>query len=126
MTFEQFDKLIAGAIENSAGVLRGKNAKYSTGCNPLHNFEVGAAIMGGTPAQAAWRYMTKHLAALRDKIERNDFDDMEDFQEKITDSINYLLIIYAIGCEERKNKRLLEEALGEPNLAAKAPAIAEK
>lgn len=126
MTFEQFDKLIAGAIENSAGVLREKNAKYSAGCNPLHNFEVGAAIMGGTPAQAAWGYMTKHLTALRDKIQRNDFDDMEDFQEKITDSINYLLFIYAIGCEERTSKKLLEEALAVPNFAATARAIVEK
>ena len=57
--------------------------------------------MGGTPAQACWGYMTKHLVALRDMIQRNDFSNREDVFEKIQDSINYLRFIWAISEEER-------------------------
>ena len=57
--------------------------------------------MGGTPAQVCWGYMTKHLVALRDMIQRNDFSNREDVLEKIQDSINYLRFIWAISEEER-------------------------
>jgi hypothetical protein len=44
--------------------------------------------------------MTKHLVALRDKVQSGDFDDMADLEEKCQDIINYTAIIYAIGVEE--------------------------
>ena len=53
--------------------------------------------MGKTPAQACWGYMTKHLTALRDKIDSNDFSDREDFLEKCQDTINYIRFLWCIG-----------------------------
>ena len=57
--------------------------------------------MGGTPAQCAWGYMTKHITALRDKVQKNDFRDREDLLEKCQDTINYIRFIWLIGNEER-------------------------
>lgn len=107
MDMKLFDSYVREALENSAGVLRSKNQRYSADENPIHNFEVGAQLIGGTPAQAAWGYLTKHLVALRDRVMRNDFADKEDLQEKVCDSINYLLFIYAIGCQEHETGKYM-------------------
>lgn len=104
MTKEHFDKFVEEIRVESLDALLTKNAKYAPGGDKLHNFNAGAEILGGTAAQAAWGYLTKHLVAIRDKIERNDFTDREDFLEKCKDAINYICIIWCIGNEE--NMRL--------------------
>ena len=48
--------------------------------------------------------MTKHLTALRDKIEKNDFSDRDDLLEKCQDIINYIRFIWVIGNDEEMNK----------------------
>ena len=101
MTNSQFRNVIDGIRSDSLSVLLQRNGNYAKGSDDaLHNFKVGADIDGSTPAQAAWGYMTKHLVALRDKIKRNDFSDLDDLKEKCVDIINYTAIIFAIGVEE--------------------------
>ncbi len=108
MTKEVFEQLVEEIRVESLDTLLQKNAGYNQAEDKLHNFNAGAEIMGGTPAQAAWGYLTKHLVALRDKIERNDFSDRADFLEKCKDIINYVCLIWCIGNEE-KVKRLYAE-----------------
>lgn len=100
MKTERFNNLVKEIREASLDTLTKKNAKYATDEDWLHNFRVGAAITGGTPAQAALGYMAKHLASLQDKVARNDFHDREDLKEKIQDSINYLVFIWCCANEE--------------------------
>lgn len=85
---------------NSVQTLVEKNARYSSPDDCLHNFTAGAEIAGGTPAQACWGYLTKHLVALRDMVERNDFSNREDFLEKCQDVINYVRFIWCLGNEK--------------------------
>lgn len=101
MTHEEFKICLEELDGQGAKTLAEKNARYSSSDDALHNFKMGAEIVGGTPAQACWGYMTKHLVALRDMIQRNDFHNREDVLEKIQDSINYLRFIWAISEEER-------------------------
>ena len=101
MTHEDFKTCLEELDGQGAKTLAEKNARYSSSDDALHNFKMGAEVMGGTPAQACWGYMTKHLVALRDMIQRNDFHNREDVLEKIQDSINYLRFIWAISEEER-------------------------
>lgn len=101
MTTERFNELVDELRSASLDTLVAKNAGYSSDEDKLHNFHAGADIMGGTPAQAAWGYATKHLVALRDKIQRDDFHDRDDFLEKCQDAINYICLIWCIGNEER-------------------------
>ena len=101
MTHEDFKSCLEELDGQGAKTLAEKNARYSSSDDALHNFKMGAEVMGGTPAQACWGYMTKHLVALRDMIQRNDFSNREDVLEKIQDSINYLRFIWAISEEER-------------------------
>ena len=103
MTHENFKKLLEELDGNASDTLAEKNARYSSSDDALHNFKSGAEIMGGTPAQACWGYLTKHLTALRDMIQRNDFSNREDFLEKCQDSINYIRFIWALGNETENN-----------------------
>lgn len=57
--------------------------------------------MGGTPAQACWGYLTKHLTALRDMVQNNNFSNREDFLEKCQDTINYVRFLWCLGNDER-------------------------
>lgn len=108
MDIKTFNTLLDELDGNSLETLKQKNAKYASANNCLHNFDSGAEIMGGTPAQCAWGYMTKHLTALRDKVEKNDFSDREDLLEKCQDIINYIRFIWLIGNEENSTKTMDE------------------
>lgn len=100
-----FENLLKQLDDSSVNTLIEKNKRYGKSDDVLHNFNAGAEIMGGTPAQACWGYLTKHLVALRDMVEKNEFDK-DDFLEKCQDSINYIRFLYCIGMEE--NNKLKE------------------
>lgn len=104
MSAEEFKNLLEILDGSSLNTLIEKNSKYSSDHDCLHNFREGAEIMGGTPAEACWGYLTKHLIALRDKVKRNDFSDREDFLEKCQDSINYIRFLWCIGSENYKKE----------------------
>lgn len=104
MTHENFKKLLEELDGNASETLAEKNARYSSSDDALHNFKSGAEIMGGTPAQACWGYLTKHLTALRDMIQRNDFSNRDDLREKCQDIMNYVRFIWALGNEVELNK----------------------
>lgn len=100
MTHEKFESLMKELDSNSLDTLLKKNAAYAPGDDALHNFNAGGEVFGGTPAQACWGYLTKHLVALRDKVQNNDFHNREDLLEKCQDSINYIRFLWCIANEE--------------------------
>lgn len=104
MTHEEFRILLGELDANGTAVLVEKNSRYSDPSDALHNFNAGASITGLTSAQTCWGYLAKHLTALRDMVERDDFSNREDFLEKCQDSINYIRILWCIGNEKEENK----------------------
>ena len=114
MTNERFQELVKELRDKSMDTMLKKNANYAD-ADRLHNFKVGAAITGGTPAQAALGYMAKHLASLQDKVRKNDFHDREDLLEKCQDIINYVVFIWCCGNEEmEKYAREAAAPTGQP------------
>lgn len=103
MSTDKFEKLLDELDGTSIQTLKEKNAKYSSDGDCLHNFRLGGDICGRTPAQACLGYLTKHLVASRDMVERNDFSDKADFLEKCQDSINYIRFLWCIGNDERSS-----------------------
>ena len=101
MNNSRFKELLEELDENSVQTLAEKNARYATSDDAIHNFKNGAGILGGTPAQACWGYLTKHLVALRDMVERDDFSNREDFLEKCQDTINYIRFLWCIGNDKK-------------------------
>lgn len=104
MEQERFQLLLDELDGNSLETLKNKNARYSSNDDSLHNFRAGGDILGGTPAQACWGYLTKHLTALRDMVQRDDFSNRDDFLEKCQDSINYIRFLWCIGNDETNTK----------------------
>ena len=100
MTHDRFKTLLEELDGNSLKTLTEKNARYSAKNDALHNFRSGGEVFGGTSAQACWGYLTKHLVALRDMVQRDDFSNREDFLEKCQDSINYIRFLWCIGNEK--------------------------
>lgn len=98
----KFEGLLKELNGNCLETLISKNRKYSIENDRLHNFNAGSDISGRTPAQTCWGYLTKHLVALRDMIEKDDFSDREDFLEKCQDSINYLRFIWLLGNDRKE------------------------
>lgn len=104
MNSNRFKELLDELDGNSLETLKEKNARYSQNGDCLHNFRSGAEVSGGTPAQACWGYMTKHLVALRDMVEKNDFSNREDFLEKCQDTINYIRFLWCLGNDDTKER----------------------
>lgn len=94
MTHEEFNNLVDSLEDIRINTLKTKNAKYAPENDALHNFHVGAQIMGVSVPECIWGYATKHIVALRDKITRNDWKDKDDALEKIQDIQNYLTFIW--------------------------------
>jgi hypothetical protein len=94
----KFTGLVEELRTKSLDTLLKKNANYANE-DRLHNFRIGAALIGGTPAQAALGYMAKHMASLIDKVKNNDFTDRDDLLEKCQDIINYICFIWCCGNE---------------------------
>ena len=105
MSPERFKELLEELDGNSVKTLAEKNARYAQNGDCLQNFRSGADIAGGTPAQACWGYLTKHLVALRDMVERDDFSNREDFLEKCQDTINYIRFLWCIGNDKTDKEK---------------------
>ena len=101
MTHENFNTLVDSLEEIRINTLKTKNAKYAPENDALHNFHVGAEIMGTTVPQCIWGYATKHIVSLRDKIMRDDWADKDDALEKIQDIQNYLTFIWCAINEDK-------------------------
>ena len=100
MNHKEFENLIDELEEDSLNTLKKKNSKYAPCDDALRNFHVGASIMGVTTGECVWGYATKHISSLRDRIQRNDCNDLEDVKEKIQDTINYLRFLWCVANEE--------------------------
>lgn len=102
MLRKEFEELLCELDDESVKTLITKNARYATREDCLHNFKNGADISGKSTAETCWGYLTKHLTALRDMVNDNNFSNREDFLEKCQDSINYIRFLWCIGNEENK------------------------
>ena len=83
-------------IERCRSLLVEKGQEYAKGKDRLGSFKKAAALQGCTKEEAAFGMLAKHLVSLADMITSKEPYDLDRWNEKITDSINYLLILRAI------------------------------
>lgn len=103
MNGNDFDFTIQNQIKKSQQVLLDKGREYA-GSDRLHNFRQSAGLQGITLKAALAGMMSKHTVSVYDMCESEDPFTIEQWEEKITDHINYLLLLKAI---------VVEEAMGE-------------
>jgi hypothetical protein len=100
MEQKKFDAVVNSRFEYCKEILGVKGSVYASKKNRLKNFYDGASLNECTPKQYAFMLMTKHLVALKDYI-REDRKMEEDFiDEKVSDIINYAVLIEALNEEE--------------------------
>lgn len=77
------------------------NAVGGSSVDRLSHFKKVATIIEGTPKEAVLGMLTKHFVSISDMCVNGHEYDLDRWTEKITDSINYLLILRAIVEEDR-------------------------
>ena len=98
MTHEEFDQLLERRLNLIRDILSNKAVEYATE-DRLYNFKRAAVIGETTPALALKGMLLKHLVCVFDLIDAYDGIDIHlhtVVDEKIGDSINYLILLEAI------------------------------
>lgn len=104
MTLERFNQVVNDQVEHALAVLSEKGTEYSLSADRLDHFKDAAAEQEITPKQALWGMASKHFASLNGMC-KNDARSKELWDEKITDSINYLLLLRALVEEELEHEQ---------------------
>ena len=105
MRAEEFNKIFDSTISKCAEVLKAKGNEYSLDYDRLHNFKLAKQLMGGTAVNALAGMMSKHTVSVYDYIDRYERGEnitLEQWDEKIIDSMNYLILLRAVIIDERK------------------------
>lgn len=102
MKIDVFNKVVKEQLLTCEHLLTGKGEEYAL--NPdidrLAHFKKAAAMIEGTQREALFGMLAKHLVSLSDMCVSTKEHSKERWSEKITDSINYLLLLKAIVEEE--------------------------
>lgn len=87
-----FNEIVTTQVQECLGVLIEKAKEYATE-DRLHNFRVAANLQDTTLIAALVGFMAKHTVSIYDMSRApNDFY-FDQWEEKITDHINYLLLL---------------------------------
>ena len=116
MTTPEFLKLVADRLEKIQETLGRKGKEYARG-DRLSNFKRAASIQRMSPEKAWLGIWAKHLVSILDMID--DIEQgcsnapMELWDEKIGDSVNYLILLEGLVWERIRHKDLTAQALVE-------------
>lgn len=102
-----FNQIIEEQVERCTSVLMKKQQEYAT-ADRLHNFNVSAEMQGLKPRQALAGMMAKHVISIYDMCWDENTFDLDIWNEKITDNINYLLLLRAVVEDEQEGKEYVE------------------
>jgi hypothetical protein len=97
----QFPEIFDARVAACKAVLNNKAVEYAQGANRYHNFDKAAQCLNCTPEKALEGMMIKHFVSLQDII--NSAENIhhlspEMVNEKITDTINYIILLEGLLC----------------------------
>ena len=116
MNSDWFETLCDDRIEKCLTVLELKSNEYSKDYDRLHNFKVAKNLgVYKTNEQALWGMFIKHLVCLKDACDNPEIATEKFIDEKITDSINYLLLLEGLLVESTE-KNLVPYPLSEEDI----------
>lgn len=95
-----FKTVVENQLDRSREVLLGKAEEYSSAQDRLHNFRVAAKLQGVSEKEALGGMMSKHTVSIFDMIRDDEDVNLAMWDEKITDHINYLLLLRAMVAED--------------------------
>lgn len=109
MNIQTFDTVIKDQLALCADMLTRKGHEYAgeaerdTTVDRLEHFKKAAVLTDSTAKQALLGMLAKHLVSIADMCKKGRYPTGV-WTEKITDSINYLLILRALVEEDQINE----------------------
>lgn len=100
MTPEIFNQVTANLLRKCSNVRNAKKIEYADGADRLSNFRAAAELNSTSVPEAVLGMMTKHIVSVSDMV-RDEFRlgdkefSLKQWDEKIVDNINYLILLYA-------------------------------
>jgi hypothetical protein len=102
MEFHEFDQILDEQLARCRATLMRKAEEYSSSDDRLRNFRLSAALSGVSMRHAVAGMMAKHTTSIYDMCGSEQPHSMGMWEEKITDHINYLILLYAVLDEEAR------------------------
>ena len=114
MNQNDFRTITDGQLKLCQAVLEAKGNEYAEDSDVFANFRRAGALQYSSVKEALAGMMVKHTVVLYDMLAAVEDFPQEIWIEKITDHINYLLILRAMVAEEAPKED--NESSGEPQL----------
>lgn len=113
MDAQTFNHVLNHEIKRITDVLASKAGEYADDVDRLRNFKQAANLKGETPRQALAGMMAKHTVSIYDLCMASDLASSDVWAEKITDHLNYLILLRALIQEEHHDyiQRTVKEGL---------------
>lgn len=96
MTTDKFNEVVKAELNHIEEVLIKKQAEYNLDVDRLSVFKHAAGLSKETPEQALYGFMLKHLISQADMISTGEKYTKALWLEKVTDIINYNLLLLAL------------------------------
>lgn len=96
----KFDDVVNAQLDRCKSIMIDKAKEYAQDTDRLHNFHAAAGMMGCGTKEALAGMMAKHTISVYDMCRSGEKYPVELWDEKITDHINYLLLLRAAVEEE--------------------------
>ena len=119
MNTEEFNKIVEDQLERIRSVLVKKAGEYNLEEDRLGFFKRSAAFAQETPEQALYGFLLKHLQSITDMVMSGKGYSKDLWQEKITDTMNYLCLLLGLIEDTGRAKQ-------KPDLKAQKVKLAEE
>lgn len=102
MTLDKFNESVGNQLGYCANLLTTKGKEYAPDAeiDRLACFKVAGVLQDESPKEALCGMLAKHLVSVYEMCRSEEQYPREKWIEKITDSINYLLILRAMVDDE--------------------------
>ena len=105
MNTQLFDRAVDNQLEKCLKTLERKSSEYAPDDDRLSAFHRAAVLQGCSPRQALAGMMAKHLVSIADLCAAKTEAALVVWDEKLTDAINYLLLLSALVHEKSLTNR---------------------
>lgn len=106
MTFEEFDIVMDGMLEECKLTMAGKGRDYARTGERFGNFNRLADELKISREKVLWVYMAKHLDAIKTYLDTGGQLSGEPVSLRIGDAINYLLLLAGMIAEDERQTTL--------------------
>lgn len=105
MDAKTFDVIVRDQLQMSTDVLLTKAEEYADDTDRLRNFRLAAALQDVGLSEALGGMLAKHIVSIYEMLGLDaSYEPLSKWNEKITDAINYLLLLKAVVVEEHNQK----------------------